>query len=931
MTLRLKFGRKIVGLALASFSMSLVASAQDNQSADEISTAAIKAATTDENYLTPWVSSIPDHPTVQSPRDFLGYIAGAPGELTHVTEIHAYMKALAGSSDRAKVINLGQTAEGRDTIAIIIADPQTLGNLEDYRGRLNALADPRKTSEAEANKIIESAKPIYWITAGLHSTELGPPETAMELAYRLIVDEGETFKAIRANVITVITPVFEVDGRTRSVEWQRKHQKGQKDYYNRPPSSPPFWGKYTFHDNNRDGIAMTQPLSKNYLNAFMKWKPTLSLDLHESVPLLYVSTGTGPYNTGVSPTTVAEWSSIANYEVSRLTAMGLPGVWTWGFYTGWYPGYMLWVTNNHNSHGRFFETFGNGNPETMKRDLGDSKYAGDKVVDRTWYRAKPPEEEVLWSMRNNVNYMQSGVIASLEYASRNGKELLSNFYTKGIESINIGKAKAPYAYVIKEDQRDRGAARELVDLLIMQGIEVSVASGATKYGDVTLGKGDAVIKLDQPYGPFARTLLEKQKFPEDVKWPPYDDIAWTLGYLRGVDVKAVDDKKILDHPAKMASNGADVFLENKLAKSAKYWAIAHKGQEGLGELRFALAGAKMMSAKKAVKVGRVTYPAGSIFIDASTVDRAALKTVLSNTLLEATSVKKLPKEDMIDIDVPRIAMLHSWISTQDPGWLRYTLDQSGVPYTLLEKSELKQGDLGEKYDVIIAPSFGRRGSLKALLKGHDKKWSPLAYETTEGTPSHGHIVSSPDITGGYGFDGMAAIEAFINDGGTFIGLGSGGSLVAESGIASDIGMSRPSVNTPGSVITMKITEQTSPLTFGYDEITYAFRGNTPFYTVSKDNRDLVVAQFGLKATPARPWNKAPEDKGQKADGKKSPLVLSGAILKGKMQLDGAPALLEKTVGKGQVILFGWNPMHRHLNHHDHAFVYNALMYWNDLK
>ncbi len=925
------FRRQIITLAMAGASISGFASDDANLPIDEISTAAIKAATTDVKYLTPWVSSIPDHPTVPSPRDFLGYIAGAPGELTHVKEIHAYMKALAASSDRASVIQLGKTAEGRDTVAIVITDPDLLENLEDYRAKLNALADPRKTSRAEADKIIAGAKPVYWITAGLHSTELGPPETSLELAYRLIVEEKETFKAIRKNVITVITPVFEVDGRTRSVEWQRKHQKGQTDYYNRPPTSPPFWGKYTFHDNNRDGIAMTQPLSKNYLNAFMKWKPTLSLDLHESVPLLYVSTGTGPYNRGVSPTTVAEWSSIANYEVSRLTAMGLPGVWTWGFYTGWYPGYMLWVTNNHNSHGRFYETFGNGNAETMKRDLGDSRYAGDKVVDRTWYRAKPPAEEVLWSMRNNVNYMQSGVIASLEYASRNGQELLNNFYGKAVESITIGQSEAPYGYVIKADQRDRGAARELVNLLITQGIEVSVAAGNEKYGDLTVGKGDAVIKLDQPYGSFARTLLENQKFPADVKWPPYDDIAWTLGYLRGVDVNAIDNKKILKHSTKLVSKGADVFAEKKLGRSAKYWVIAHKGQEGLGELRFALAGAKMMSSSKAVKLGKVTYPAGSIFIDASTMDKAAFETVLSNTLLEAKPLRKLPKVDMIDIDVPRIAMLHSWASTQDPGWLRYTFDQSGIPYSILEKSELKLGNLGEKYDVIIAPSFGRRGSLKALMNGQNKKWSPLAYETTKETPSHGHIVSSPDITGGYGFDGMAALEAFINDGGTFIGLASGGSLVAESGISSDIGMSRPRVNTPGSVITMKITDKTSPLTFGYDEITYAFRGNVPFYTVSKDRRDLVVAQFGQKTPPARPWNKVADSKEKKSGEKKQPLVLSGAILSGKKQLDGAPAILETTVGEGQVILFGWNPMHRHLNHHDHAFVYNALIYWNDLK
>ena len=169
----------------------------------------------------------------------------------------------------------------------------------------------------------------------------------------------------------------------------------------------------------------------------------------------------------------------------------------------------------------------------------------------------------------------------------------------------------------------------------------------------------------------------------------------------------------------------------------------------------------------------------------------------------------------------------------------------------------------------------------------------------------------------------------MNGGGTFIGLGSGGTLAVDSGITKDVSMSSPNINTPGSIITMKILNSASPLTFGYDEMTYALRGNTPLFRVGKDDRDLAVAQFGTKKATRRPWKtEKPE---AKKDGKKTPLVQSGGILRGKTQLDGAPAIIETDVGDGQAILFGWNPLHRHLNHHDHAFVYNALMYWNDLK
>ncbi|NNE98408.1 MAG: hypothetical protein HKN25_05230 [Pyrinomonadaceae bacterium] len=897
---------------------------------DKNSTDAILKATTEKRFLTPLVSAIPDHPKIPSPRDFLGYIAGAPGEMTNVAKIHGYMRAIADSTDRAIVVSLGKSAEGREMIALIIADADTITNLDQYVSKLNSLADPRKTNADAAAEIFKSAKPMYWITAGLHSTEYGPPETSLEIAYRLAAEEREIFKNIRKNVITMITPVLEVDGRNRSVEWFHRHQKGRTNYYERPPSGPPFWGKYTFHDNNRDGIGLTQPLTKNFLRAFMKYKPTLSLDLHESVPYLYVAQGTGPYNQMVSATTVSEWGAIANYEVSKLTAMGLPGVWTWGFYTGWFPGYILWVTNNRNANGRFYETYGNGSSETMKRDLGDSRYAGDKVIERTWYRPSPPSEETLWSMRNNVNYMSSGVFVSLEYAARNGKDLVENFYQKSVEAVNKGTEKAPYAILIPNKQRDNGAARELIDLTIEQGIEVGVATKNGKYGDLNVRRGDALIKLNQPYGPFAKNLFEKQKFPEKVKVPPYDDIAWTLGLIRGVDVKMVNDKRVHSHATDLAASGRKFYRTPRVPGRGRFYAVVHRGQEGIGELRFALPKATMKALPRAAKVGSRTFPAGTIFIEASTVSKPDLFKVIENTLLDVQTVSRMPSGKLIDLDVPRIGLLHSWISTQNPGWVRYALDQSRVPFKNIEKSELRAGNLRAKYDVIIAPHYGRRGSLRALISGIDKKWSPLAYTKTPKTPSHGRIASSPDITGGFGFEGLASIQKFINGGGTFIGLGSGGSLAVDSGIVREIGMSRPSINTPGSVITMKITDPSSPLTFGYEEVTHAFRGNTPLYRVGKDTRHLAVAQFGTKKPSLRPWNKPKTAKKDKAD-KPTPLVLSGGILSGKSALNGAPAILETSVGKGQVVLFGWNPMHRHLNHHDHAFVYNALMFWNDLK
>jgi len=692
---------------------------------DVTATETIKTQTTDPRFMNEWVQQLPEHASVPSPRDVLGYTVGAEDELTHVDDIHRYFRALAEASPRVNLITLGKSEEGRDMLLAIIADEETLGNVDRYKEIIQALSDPANTSKEEAEKLIAEGKPLYWVTAGLHSTELGPPETSMELAYRLAVEERPVFQKIRREVITLITPVLEVDGRARQVEWTKRHLSQFDDYNDTVPKSPPFWGHYTFHDNNRDGLAITQPLTQNYVKAFYEWKPTFSLDMHESVPLLYVSTGTGPYNQAVDPITITEWQAIANYEVSRLTGMGMPGVWSWGFYTGWYPGYLLWVTNNHNANGRFYETFGNRVAKTVERDITNRRFANDKITEKTWYRADPPERKFQWSMRNNANFMQSGVFSSLEFVAGSPKIFLRNFYQKNVNGLTRAIEEAPYAYAISIDQEDRNAAQDMVNILLNHGIDISVANRGFGKDKERIKSGDLIIKLDQRYGPLAKNLLENQKFPEKVQVSPYDDVAWTLGLQFGVEVTPITDKAVLDLDAKPLENEATPFKRNAISGSGRYIAVSHHGQNELGPLRFALGDATVYSAQEEFRSGGRKFPAGSLLIDSRSIERDDVRSALERFSLEGRSISSLPKVKRDELDLPRVGLLHSWIDTQDTGWVRYTLDQSDVPFTLITKDEARAGNLRDNYDVIVIPSF--RGSATAgnIIGGIDKKWSPL--------------------------------------------------------------------------------------------------------------------------------------------------------------------------------------------------------------
>ncbi|MCG8424922.1 MAG: peptidase [Proteobacteria bacterium] len=968
--------RRVLILCVASVLLSCTAHAapagarRGPDRLDQKSTAEIRKYTTDPSFLTEWVDHLPASRQVPSPLAFLGYVIGTPGKLTRPERINAYFRRLARTSPRVRIFSLGKSHGGREMIAAAIADPGVLARLDATKRAMRELADPRRTGLAQARQLTRSTVPIYWITAGLHSPETGPPEMVMELAYRLAVSEQDHIRAIRRNVITLLTPVLEMDGRARMVDWYYRYLTGVRELEDSPPRMAPYWGDYTAHDNNRDGLQLSQPLTRNYVAAYHEFLPVASLDLHESVPLLYVSSGTGPYNDTLDPIVVTEWQWMASYEVSQLTQLGLRGVWTWGFYTGWYPGYLLWVTNNHNAIGRFYETFGNSNAGTFKRELRRYRFAERRINSRQWYRAWPPEKELTWSLRNNTNYMQSGVLASLLLVAKNRETLLENFWRKNKNSLDKGKKQPPHAFVIPAEQRDRGNLHHLLWLLSGHRIEVhraradaelvampvGVRAREVSARPATAGKGkgarriavksgDFVVRMDQPYRNFALTLLLKQAFPKTAKLTPYDDVAWSLDYMLGVVVEPIADKAVFDLPVERMTRIPDL---PGTVEDSERWIIDHRAQTRLISLRWALPKDARVKALSGAWNG---HPAGSLVI--SGVDRATMDAVASTFHIDARAIASEPSVATIEVDLPRVALFHTWRYTQDSGWARYTLEQLGVPYTLINKDHLRQGGLHDKFDVVILPTQGFL-SFQGMVHGIDPKWGPMPYTKTATYPSHGIIDSSPDITGGMGFVGLANLAQFINQGGVLVALGSAGQLVSQGGLAREV-RSLPVYGTPGSHVTARIVRPEHPLSWGYPELTYVFRGNVPVYDVREYRRGHVVAQFGSKT-----WQEADREADRKADipvahptgdrdlgaasavaetgpgaaetagpgEKKTPLLLSGLIKKPEA-LSRKPALLEVPVGKGRVVLFSWNPMHRYQNHHDLAFVGNALLFYND--
>ncbi|HKN57951.1 MAG TPA: M14 family zinc carboxypeptidase, partial [Gemmatimonadaceae bacterium] len=441
-----------------------------NQPIDEEYTRKIKEYTTEPFFLSSLVDYLPASATVPTPKAVLGDIAGARNNLPYSKQVYTYMRMLAKATRRVKVYSIGTTEEGREMIAVAVASDSLMASLDQNKANLAKLADPRSIGmdDAEAARLVTQTTPVYYITGTIHSPESGAPTALMELAYRLAVDESPYIKNIRDHLITLITPIVEVDGRDREVDLFRWHMAHPEE------TAPPllYWGHYVAHDNNRDAMAMTLKLSQNVLDTYLDWKAQVLHDLHESVPYLYDNTvGDGPYNAWLDPLLTNEWQMIGWNNVQEMTRLGMPGVFTHGNFDTWSPGYLMFMAATHNGISRLYETFGNGGTaETLERTLSPTE------TSRTWYRQSPPLPKVRWSLRNNNNYEQTGLLVSLSYFANNRQQFLENFYEKSKRSVLKARTEGPAAYILPADERRPGAQAELLRILQKQHVEISRAT-----------------------------------------------------------------------------------------------------------------------------------------------------------------------------------------------------------------------------------------------------------------------------------------------------------------------------------------------------------------------------------------------------------------------------------------------------------------------
>jgi hypothetical protein len=888
----------------------------------------VKQWTTRPEFISPLVDHLPKVAGVPSPKDVLGHYVGEPKKLTSYADILKYYRALAAATPRLKVMPIGRTDEGRELVVVFAGSEDAIRNLEQYRSYLGQLADPRTITDVQAKEIIANARPIYHLMGGLHSGEVGPSEMLMELAYRLVTEESPLINQIRDNVIVSITPVADPDGRDRNVDWFNLY--GPQQTEGNPQIGVPYWGKYVFHDDNRD-INYSQVSMRALLDWYLQWHPPIMHDLHQAQTLLYTFSGQAPQNPTLDPILYAELPMMANFEMAQFAKYGMPGVWTHGFVDMWSPGYLAFMSSNHNGVIRMYEIQGFNGANTQHMRLpgagqgapgGREAGAGEDVAaaagrgnqsQREWYRPWPASGEFDWSIRNNTNYAETGVLTALQYTSTFPKVILENFYQKSRNSIEAARKETVAGYVIPV-QRDMTRVERLVNLLRLQGIEVGRAASEIKLREGTFSAGSFLVKRDQPYGRLAKILLEKQVYP-DPNLRTYDDAAWTMGLMSQTDVKEIADKAILD----LAVSPVDQLkVPGTVIGRGSTVVVAHYGSNNMMALRYRLRDLKVQAAEKEFTLGGLTFPAGSFIVSG---DAARARAAVEALGLTAVATATAPQVTMHDLDLPRVAVYSTWGSTQDVGWVRYTFDKFEVPYDLIYKERVKQGNLRTAYDVIVIPH--QAGSGKRLVFDIESRGKPIPYKRDDRFRSLGVYGESDDITGGMGLQGVAEFDTFVRDGGVLVTLGAASAFPAEFGIARRIDATRPSPQfyAPGPIVEAEILQADNPIFYGYDRKVIPVRyASGPLLSV-QTNQNPFEAPAGPPPTPSSVLMRYPGGNDH---------VLSG-LMRSANEIRNRPAIVDQREGKGRVLLFAGNPCYRWQNFGEFNMLFNALLNFNDFK
>jgi len=738
---------------------------------------------------------------VPTPETHFGHQMGADRKVLDWDRVVSYFSALEGSSDCIRVERLGQSTEGRPFIAAILAAPATLRNLERYRWIQQKLADPRRTAEDEAERLTAEGKAVVMITCSIHATEIASTHTAVEFAYKLLAEDRPKLRTILDNVILLLVPSLNPDGLDLVTRWYRKTLGTPFE----GTSPPELYQKYVGHDNNRDWYFFTQAETRLTVEKLHNvWHPQIVYDVHQmgpTGPRMFVPPWMDPIDPNIDPLIVQQCNAFGMGMALDLTAAGKKGVIVNTMYDFWSPsrhyqayhGGLRILTESASV--RISSPITAGEAERSSAPAGPGRSAAPAMM--SW-RYVEPWTGGDWRLRDIVDYQLVAYESLLYQAALRRQDLLRNFYQIGRRACARQK---PWAFAVPAVQSDPGSARKMLETLAFGLVEIERAERDFEAGGHRFPAGSYLVRMAQPYSGFAKTLLERQRYPDLRLYPggppirPYDVTAQTLPLLMGVEVAELPVP--VSVPLTRASQFSFCLPDTDLPRGAM-------AASDIGTWR---------------ELNRIWKAGGKVWRDAAGGRFYTAPVAGSN---------------LVELRRPRIAVYKSYVPSMDEGWTRWVLEQFGFQYASLRNPEILAGGLRRSFDVVIFPDQ----PAAAIHNGYRSGAMPAEY------------------TGGLGEKGAEALREFASEGGTLVFLNHSCQYAVDRlGLKLNNvvgGLSSQDFYSPGSLL--KATLDTGhPLSFGLPADIAIWSEGSPAWDLPEGSPARVVARYPATGILASGW------------------------------------------------------------------------------
>ncbi len=837
---------------------------------------------------------------IPTPAEYFGVEIGDPGVLIKHGEILEYYRQLERLSDRVRVEVIGESTEGRPFYYAIVTSPENHARLDELMEMNHKLYDPRGVSDEDARRIIRDGKTFVVTNHQIHSTEVGASQGAILLAHRLASGNDHEVQRILDEVVLIHVPVHNPDGQEMVYDWLAEHRG--TPYEN---TAPPFlYQKYTGHDNNRDWYMFTQVETRLSIEIQNEFTPQFTLHQHQmgsNGSRIFVPPFEDPWEPGIDPALIASNSMIGTYMGQYLISNGYSGVEWNKRYDAWTPARAY--AHYHGGVRILTEVAGARYADALEipfERIGEEYQRISGSFPQPWPGGT-------WAFEEVVDYHYQSSVAAMLAAADLGESLRRGMYTAQRRSVEP-PAGAPFAFVFPAEQVDPPVAHELLKVLEMADVEIEVATADFSADGRQYRSGSYVVRFAQPAGRFAKTVLERQDYPQIYLYeggpldPPYDVTAHTLPLLMNVAVDFIDEpfdadlavvEKVslpngavvtpgVDNPPFVATPTA-YLLDPRV--NASYSVAAEVWDEGLTR-----ATASFEAAGRTWPAGTFVVPLSEPMVSASEAleigrEMAELAERFGIEIVAATEPIEAP---LALVGEPRAAIYQSYSPSMPEGWFRWMLDHYEIPFDILHYDDIASGAL-QRYGVLFLPPGG--GSPRQMVEGRG------------GAGGRGGQVP-PEYAGGIGAEGVEAIQEFVEEGGVlFTWSGAWTFLTEYMGVDVEVvnrGLSQTEFNIPGSILRVEV-DTDNPLAYGLPEETPIFFRNDDAWSPAAPGSN-VVARY-----PS-------ED-----------LLLSGWI-QGEQYLVNQAAMLEIPRGRGRMVMAGFYPEYRAQAHLTLKLMLNAIFY-----